>query len=167
MAQADEFTIVSGGQTGADRAALDYAIQHGIPHGGWCPRGRLAEDGPLAEIYRLRETPSRQYAERTRWNVRDSDATLVFTLSAETSGGTALTIELAQRQGKPCLHIAQELTPDVADAAEQLRTFLTYASSGSHIEHCRAPCLTRAGDWQVCPPCARRRHTVLCHACWL
>jgi hypothetical protein len=49
--------IVSGGQTGVDRAALDWAIQRGIPHGGWCPRGRRAEDGRIPERYRLRETP--------------------------------------------------------------------------------------------------------------
>ena len=74
-------TIVSGGQTGADRAALDFAIRAGLPHGGWCPRGRLAEDGPLDPRYLLRETATPNYAERTAANVRDSDATSIFTLN--------------------------------------------------------------------------------------
>ena len=103
-------TIISGGQTGADRAALDFAIQHGIPHAGWCPRGRLAEDGPIEARYELRQTPSRRYAQRTQWNVRDSDATVVFSIAAELSGGSALTIELAERLGKPSLHLAGETT---------------------------------------------------------
>ena len=70
-----EITIVSGGQTGADRAALDFALEFGIEHGGWCPRGRRAEDGVIDERYGLTETPSHRYDQRTRWNVRDSDAT--------------------------------------------------------------------------------------------
>ncbi|MEX0610513.1 MAG: putative molybdenum carrier protein, partial [Pirellulales bacterium] len=70
-------TIISGGQTGADRAALDFALEHEIAHGGWCPRGRLAEDGPIAPRYNLQETPSRKYSQRTEWNVRDSDATVI------------------------------------------------------------------------------------------
>ena len=74
-------TILSGGQTGADRAALDFAIEYGLPHGGWCPRGRLAEDGPIDERYELTETPSHRYAQRTEWNVRDSDATVVFSIA--------------------------------------------------------------------------------------
>lgn len=70
--------IISGGQTGADRAALDFAIAHDIPHGGWCPSGRLAEDGRIPSRYQLRETPSPDYAQRTEWNVRDSDGTVIF-----------------------------------------------------------------------------------------
>ena len=70
--------IVSGGQTGVDRGALDAAIAAGIPHGGWCPRGRLAEDGPIAAQYQLRETRSAKYYIRTRKNVLDSDATLIL-----------------------------------------------------------------------------------------
>ncbi len=73
--------IVSGGQTGADRAALDFAIDHGIPHGGWCPRGRKCEDGTIADCYKLNETPSAEYPQRTEWNVRDSDGTVVFSMS--------------------------------------------------------------------------------------
>jgi len=70
--------IVSGGQTGADRAALDWAIAHGIPHGGWCPKGRKAEDGMSQAKYELIETPSTDYVQRTELNVRDSDGTVVF-----------------------------------------------------------------------------------------
>ncbi|MDZ4656918.1 MAG: putative molybdenum carrier protein [Bythopirellula sp.] len=118
------FTIVSGGQTGADRAALDFAIRFGIPHDGWCPRGRLAEDGSLDECYQLQETSSRKYDQRTRWNVRDSDATLVVSIQSQPTGGTALTLGVARQQGKPCLHIARENTTSVSEAGEQVAEFL-------------------------------------------
>lgn len=95
--------IVSGGQTGVDRAALNVAIASGIPCGGWCPQGRKAEDGPLPLHYPLRETDSPLYDVRTRWNVRDSDATLVIT-AGSLKGGTALTVELARRIARP-LHV--------------------------------------------------------------
>lgn len=100
-------TIVSGGQTGADRSALDFAIEHNIAHGGWCPRGRRAEDGTIEERYDLQETESAKYDKRTKLNVRDSDATVVFTIAEEATGGTALTIRLANQEGKPILHLAQ------------------------------------------------------------
>lgn len=115
--------IVSGGQTGADRAALDFALRQGLPHEGWCPRGRLAEDGPLAPRYRLRETPSAAYAERTEWNVRDSDATVLVTLKAELTGGTKLTGDLAARLDRPLLHLSAATT-GVLEAAALLRQFL-------------------------------------------
>jgi Circularly permutated YpsA SLOG family len=94
--------MVSGGQTGVDRAALDVAIELGLPCGGWCPRGRRAEDGPIPGIYPLRETPSASYPERTAWNVRDSDGTLIIT-RGKPRGGTALTVSLARRAGKPVM----------------------------------------------------------------
>lgn len=112
--------IVSGGQTGADRAALDWAIAHGIEHGGWCPKGRRAEDGRIDERYRLSETPSSQYRQRTAWNVRDSDATVIFSTAETLSGGSKLAVEIAARLGKPCLH----LYPG-ADVVTSLRAFLT------------------------------------------
>jgi hypothetical protein len=96
--------IISGGQTGVDRAALDVALTLGIPCGGWCPQGRKAEDGPLPERYPLRETPWDGYPQRTEWNVRDSDGTLILHTGAP-DRGTALTIALAQRRGRPCLEI--------------------------------------------------------------
>jgi len=97
--------IVSGGQTGADRRALDFAIERGIPHGGWCPRGRKAEDGSLNTRYRLRETPSSSYPQRTEWNVRDSDGTAVFSISPVLTGGSKKTVDLAHKHRKPVVHI--------------------------------------------------------------
>jgi hypothetical protein len=94
--------IVSGGQTGVDRAALDVALELHLPCGGWCPKGRRAEDGSLDPRYPLVETPWWGYPQRTEWNVRDSEATLVLT-SGRTDRGTQLTIELAARLRKPCL----------------------------------------------------------------
>src|SRR5207247_6359035 len=94
--------VISGGQTGVDRAALDVALERGVRAGGWCPKGRKAEDGSLASRYPLTETPSEEYWQRTEWNVRDSDGTLVLTRGAPTEG-TAYTIEVAKKLGKPCL----------------------------------------------------------------
>src|SRR5687767_3104152 len=99
--------IVSGGQTGADRAALDFAIAHRLPHGGWCPAGRTAEDGVIDWRYRLKETPSPTYTQRTEWNVRDSDATVVFSIASSLVGGSQLTCEFATRHGRPCIHISR------------------------------------------------------------
>ncbi len=96
--------IVSGGQTGVDRAALDAAIELGIPHGGWVPRGRRAEDGPVPAHYRLRETPNEEYAERTAWNVRDADGTLILSRGPLT-GGSELTRRIAREIGRPVLHV--------------------------------------------------------------
>jgi len=92
-----------------DRAALDAALALGLPCGGWCPRGRLAEDGPIDPRYPLRETPSADYRQRTERNVRDSDGTLVLT-RGRPSGGTGLTISLARGQGRPVLIL--DLTRD-------------------------------------------------------
>ena len=94
--------IISGGQTGVDRAALDAALLLGSRHGGWCPRGRKDEDGRIPSKYALKETPSEEYTQRTEWNVRDSDGTFVLT-RGKVSGGTAFTIQLARQYGKPCL----------------------------------------------------------------
>jgi hypothetical protein len=96
--------IISGGQTGVDRAALDVALELGMACGGWCPKGRRAEDGPIAERYPLKETASRAYPQRTRCNVLDSDGTMVLTRGCP-SGGTALTIRIAEKNGKPHLVI--------------------------------------------------------------
>ncbi len=95
--------VISGGQTGVDRAALDAALESGLSCGGWCPQGRKAEDGPIDARYPLRETSSTNYAVRTEKNVRDSDGTLVLTGLGRKSAGTALTIKLAQRHKKPYL----------------------------------------------------------------
>ena len=111
--------IVSGGQTGVDRAALDVALDLSLPCGGWCPKGRRAEDGPIPERYPLQETPTDAYPERTEWNVRDSDATLILT-RGKPDRGTALTVKLARRLKKPC-RIVDLATPD---AAESIRAWL-------------------------------------------
>ena len=97
--------VVSGGQTGADRAALDAAREFGLPYGGWCPAGGAAEDGAVLDRYpALQETPSVDPAERTAWNVRDSDAVLVLSLGPpEQSPGTSYTLEVAHELGRPHL----------------------------------------------------------------
>ena len=97
--------IISGGQTGADRAALDFAIEYGYPHGGWTPRGREAEDGCIALKYQLTELPEGGYRQRTRRNVEDSDGTLIVNMD-ELDGGTLATKNFAEKAGKP-YYIAQ------------------------------------------------------------
>ncbi len=113
--------IVSGGQTGADRAALDFAIEHGLPHWGWCPKGRRAEDGQIDNRYQLKETPSMDYGQRTEWNVRDSDGTVIFTLMRTLTGGSKRTADFVRKHNKPCLHLSGETT---GDPAAELRWFL-------------------------------------------
>lgn len=97
--------ILSGGQTGAYRAALDWAIQHDIPHGGCCPKGRRAKVGAIPDRYKLVKTPTRNYRQRTTWNVRDADATLIITLSRELTGGSLFTVQQAKKLGRPWLHV--------------------------------------------------------------
>ncbi len=126
--------IVSGGQTGADRAGLDWALKHGVPHGGWCPRGRKAEDGPIDARYALTETAESRYHFRTRLNVEESDATVIFSLAAELSGGSALTREFAENLGKPSLHLSGEATRDPAMA---LRRFLV--ENSAHVLNIAGP----------------------------
>jgi hypothetical protein len=116
--------IISGGQTGADRAALDFALAHGLPHGGWCPKHRLAEDGSIPAKYRLRETPLPDYAQRTEWNVRDSDATVIFSLQPVLSGGSLATLQFAQALRKPHLHLSRTQAPPAA--AAKLTAFLAH-----------------------------------------
>ena len=112
--------VVSGGQTGVDRAALDAAMAAGLAVGGWCPAGRIALDGRIPERYPLRETPSSLYAQRTEWNVRDSDATLILT-RGEPSGGTRLTAELAKRYGRPLLIVDLGDAPPLAEVLGWLK----------------------------------------------
>jgi putative molybdenum carrier protein len=116
--------IISGGQTGVDRAALDVAVARGVACGGWCPRGGWAEDCPdppglLARYPNLRETPLADPAQRTEWNVRDADACLVIldARGASVSKGTALAIELAGRYGKPLLIIDIDAPQALAEAS--------------------------------------------------
>ena len=113
--------IVTGGQTGVDRAALDAAVASGIDYGGWCPRGGWAEDYPnppgvRAKFPQLKETPLADPAQRTAWNIRDSDAVLILVADADMSisAGTALARQVAEREGKPTLVI--DLSQDEAVA---------------------------------------------------
>lgn len=115
-----------------DRAALDVAIQLGIPCGGWCPRGRRAEDGTIPAKHPLAETPSAGYPQRTEWNVRDSDGTIVLH-AGKPRGGTALTVRLVGRLGKPLLRVDLDTAPDAGKAAEWI------ASQGIHILNVAGP----------------------------
>jgi predicted Rossmann-fold nucleotide-binding protein len=96
--------IISGGQTGVDRAALDVALTLRIPFGGFCPKGRKSEDGAIPEKYLLIETKSDNYPERTELNVKTGDGTLIL-IAGDFDRGTQLTIELCKRHNKPCLVI--------------------------------------------------------------
>lgn len=112
--------IISGEQTGADRAALDFAIHHGVPHGGWCPKGRLAEDGAIDRRYRLKETSTKQYPQRTEKNVQEADGTVIFTMSPTLSRGSAKTAQFAIKQGKPWIHLHN----GISDRESSLLKFL-------------------------------------------
>ncbi len=105
--------IISGGQTGVDRAALDVAISLGIACGGWCPLGRRAEDGRISERYPLHEMASPAYSDRTVQNVAESDGTLILTVG-KIAGGTLLTKKTAQKRHKPYLVLDLEQIPDLA-----------------------------------------------------
>ena len=130
--------IVSGGQTGVDRAALDAAIKAGVPCGGWCPAGRLAEDGVIPPEYDLKETPTNQYPQRTEWNVRDSGGTLIIT-TGEPTGGTAFTIACARKLGRPYL---------VADPGSEK----SLGEVSSWLEECNIKVLNVAGPRESSSP---------------
>lgn len=111
--------IVSGGQAGVDRAALDVGIALGLPIGGWCPKGRRAEDGVINDLYPLRETDRDEYAHRTKLNVRDSEGTLIIA-GGELSGGTAMTEQFTRQFGRPCLIV----DPDEPKASSRIVTWI-------------------------------------------
>lgn len=111
---------MAGGQSGVDRAALDAALERGLPAGGWCPKGRRSEEGPIPVDYPLKETPSADYAQRTEWNVRDSDGTLALHCGA-VSGGTALTCAMASRLNRPLLACNLLEDPDPLKVVEWLK----------------------------------------------
>ena len=96
--------IISGGQTGCDRGALDVAIALGTRHGGWIPKGRKTEDGILPDKYQLKEMPTTSYPKRTEKNVLDSDGTLII-CHGKLTGGSALTRKMAKKHGLPWLHL--------------------------------------------------------------
>jgi len=100
--------IISGGQTGVDRGALDFALWNGVECGGWCPPGRKSESGRIPERYPLREVEIPDYDERTRRNILDSDATLVITAGGKMEKGTRLTLKWAGEYGRPLYHLDLE-----------------------------------------------------------
>ncbi len=114
--------IISGGQTGADQAALDVALKLGIPHGGWIPKGRLTENGPLEDKYQLQEIDSTNYNKRTEQNVIDSDGTLIISHGLLT-GGSEFTREMAIQHNRPWLHV--DLNKSIAfHAAQEIRSWI-------------------------------------------
>lgn len=114
--------IISGGQTGADRGALDAALEAGFPCGGWCPEGRKAEDGQLHARYPLEVLPGAGYRKRTIRNIQDSDGTAILCFGSPV-GGSALTQAQTNRLGKPLLLI-DGLQLDPPRAGEQLVAFV-------------------------------------------
>jgi hypothetical protein len=112
---------VSGGKTGADRVALDWALSHKLPCGGWCPKGWKAEDGAIEAKYPLKESLSASYLQRTEWMSAIGDATVLFSLASELTGGSKKTVEFAKKHHKPWIHLA---TGD-QDGAQRLKDWLT------------------------------------------
>jgi len=115
--------IISGGQTGADRAALDFAIKNNIPHGGWMPKGRKTEEGPLPGCYNLQEMATESYTHRTEQNVIDSDGTLIIS-HGELTEGSALTRDFAQRHRRPYLHVDLNEYSEASAAAFSVRGWI-------------------------------------------
>ena len=110
----DKLTFISGGQTGIDRAVLDFCLDHQLSCGGWCPEGRMAEDGPINRKYPVKELPGATYEDRTMANVKESDVTVIL-YHGRISGGTLKSFEFATGLGKPCLPInLEELPPGEA-----------------------------------------------------
>jgi hypothetical protein len=110
--------IISGGQTGADRAALDFAIKMDLPHGGWVPKGRMAEDGSIPAQYHLTEMPSKSHSKLTEKNVVDSDGSLIVS-HGRLTGGSQYTMDMAIMHSRPWLHINLNETT-VLEAAQQV-----------------------------------------------
>lgn len=115
--------IISGGQIGADRGGLDAALTLGISHGGWCPKGRKAEDGVIPSHYQLTETASASYLKRTEWNVRDSDATLIFTDTIPLTGGTKRTLDFVLKYERSHLVVAMNQPNAVEELRQWFATF--------------------------------------------
>lgn len=122
--------IISGGQAGADRGALDAAIEVGVEHGGWCPLGRVSEDGPIPTRYQLRQTDRPGYRWRTRFNVRDSEATIIFTIGPITPG-SRLTLRCCMELHKQVRHVdlhganVENIVRDIVDWLDTCKRFGT------------------------------------------
>ena len=150
--------MVSGGQTGADRAALDCAIQFGLEHGGWCPAGRIAEDGVIPQHYQLNELAEAGYKQRTRQNIIDSDGTLILNLS-ELDGGTLATTRLAKHLQKPYLVV--QLDSDVLedDVARVISWLAQSQIKVLNVAGARES--KRQGSYQFCSDFLHRLFTVI------
>ena len=114
--------IISGGQTGADQAALDVAIELGFEHGGWIPRGRKTENGLLPDKYKLQEMPTTSYPKRTEQNILDSDGTLII-CHGKLTGGSALTRKMAKKHSRPWVHADMDVL-SVPDAARTIKSWI-------------------------------------------
>lgn len=115
-----KISIITSSRIGADRAALDWALANEMPHGGWCPAGMLAGDEPLDPKYRLKETATEAPLESVESNVRDSDATVVFTLGPKATGPAQKAVSYSKKQKKPVLHVHRA----VLGASERVVEFL-------------------------------------------
>jgi len=124
--------IISGGQTGVERAGLDAALVLGIPCGGWCPKGRRAVDGVIPAKYPLQETEARSYNKRTKLNVLDSDGTLILN-KGELNSGTAYTVEIAKKNDKPFLVVPLDQSPDPQKVIDWIQ------KNGIHILNVAGP----------------------------
>jgi predicted Rossmann-fold nucleotide-binding protein len=118
--------IISGGQTGVDRAALDFALENEIPCGGWCPKGRLSEDGSIPPKYPLQEASTEHYPQRTEMNVRESDGTLVI-FEEKMDRGTLLTVDLCKKHHKPFFEL------EVNNHSEKVRMIFSQWVSANGI----------------------------------
>jgi hypothetical protein len=118
--------IISGGQTGADRAGLDFAIANDLDHGGYCPRGRRSEDGVIPTHYRMIETTDWKYRTRTIFNVREADATIIFNQGRDLSTGCALTVQSAKTERKPCLLLRDFTVADKSAQEQHARLVIAF-----------------------------------------
>ena len=120
--------------------------RHGIPHGGWCPKGRKAEDGPIDAKYQLKETPSSNYLQRTEWNVRDSDGTVIFSVGKRLSGNSFETLEFAIKHRKPYLHLSAVFKDN---AAQKLKKWIA-GEQYPCAERCWSSSFKRAKGCGIC-----------------
>ena len=118
----DRLRMVTGGQTGVDRAMLDFCLDHGISCGGWCPQNRKAEDGTIDLKYPVKELPKASYRKRTAANVKESDATVII-YHNEMDGGTLKSFEFAQKEKRPFLLLDMSVM-DPFQASGKLQKFI-------------------------------------------
>ncbi len=141
--------IVSGGQTGVDRAGLEVAIWLGLEHGGWCPRGRRAEDGRIPDRYVLQETEQTDYSVRTERNVVESDGTLIL-YETRIRGGTALTVHLATRYARPIFLVDLMCSPDAGGFHDwMLQNHIEVLNVAGPRESSRPGIGQRARQWMI------------------